>query len=127
MSIRILEGIRKSCGEDFIIGLSVSHSDTYPVLHDIGELCEIVSLHENTGHLDYVTCGSGGYLDFEKLMPTFAIGEKLTVSATAALKESVDSVKIIAESGIRTPENAESVPPTATACTALSMRLVPLV
>ena len=109
LSMRVLEGIRRACGEDFIVGLSVSHSDTYPVLQGIEELCEIVALHDATGHLDYVTCGSGGYLDFEKLMPTFAVGEKLTVSATAALKSAVSHAKVQAESGIRTPENAETV------------------
>lgn len=109
MSMRILEGIRQACGEDFILGLSVSWSDSYKVLLGIEELCEIVALHDATGHLDYVSCGSGGYLDFEKLMPTFAIGEKLTVSATAALKGAVRHAKVQAESGIRTPENAETV------------------
>jgi len=109
LSMRILEGIRAACGEDFIIGLSVSWSDSYPVLHDIEALCEIVALHDATGHLDYVTCGSGGYLDFERLMPTFTLGEKLTVSATAALKQAVHHAKVQAESGIRTPQNAESV------------------
>ncbi|WP_299846418.1 FAD-dependent oxidoreductase [uncultured Roseovarius sp.] len=109
ISMRILEGIRRACGEDFIIGLSVSISDTYPVLHGTDALCEIVALHDATGHLDYVTCGSGGYLDFEKLMPSFAVGEKLTVSATAALKQAVTHARVQAESGIRTPENAETV------------------
>ena len=109
LSMRILDGIRRTCGEDFIIGLSVSHSDSYPVLNGIDDLCEIVAQHDATGHLDYVTCGSGGYLDFEKLMPTFAVGEKLTVSATLALKGAVTHARVQAESGIRTPENAETV------------------
>ncbi|QYX57282.1 FAD-dependent oxidoreductase [Roseovarius sp. SCSIO 43702] len=109
LSMRILEGIRAACGEDFIVGMSVSWSDTYPVLHDIDELTEIVALHDATGHLDYVTCGSGGYLDFEQLMPTFAVGEKLTVPATLALKQALTHARVQAESGIRTPENAETV------------------
>lgn len=109
LSMRILEGIRRACGEDFIIGLSVSHSDSYPVLNGIEALTEIIALHDATGHLDYVTCGSGGYLDFENLMPSFAVGEKLSVSATEAMKQALTHAKVQAESGIRTPENAESV------------------
>ncbi|QGY00062.1 FAD-binding protein [Roseovarius faecimaris] len=109
MSMRILEGVRRACGEAFIIGMSVSYTDSYPVLHGLDELTEIVARHDATGHLDYVTCGSGGYLDFERLMPTFALGEKLTVDATAALKGALRHAKVQAESGIRTPENAESV------------------
>jgi len=108
LSMRILEGIRRACGDDFIIGLSVSHSDTYPVLNGIEALVEIVSLHDATGHLDYVTCGSGGYLDFEKLMPTFAVAEKMAVPATEVFKQELRHAKVQAESGIRTPENAET-------------------
>ena len=29
----------------------------------------IVALHDATGQIDYITCGHGGYLDFERLMP----------------------------------------------------------
>ncbi|WP_120499765.1 FAD-dependent oxidoreductase [Roseovarius sp. EL26] len=108
MSMRILEGIRRACGENFIVGLSVSHSEA-PVLSTIEELTEIVALHDATGHLDYVTCGSGGFLDYENLMPTFAVGEKLTVSATQVLKQELKHAKVQSESGIRTPENAETV------------------
>jgi len=109
MSMRILEGIRRACGEDFIVGMSVSTSDSYPVLHGIEALCEIVARHDATGHLDYVTCGPGGYLDLENLMPTFAVGEKPTVNACAELMRAVSHAKVQAESGIRTPENAKGV------------------
>lgn len=109
LSMRILEGIRRACGEDFIVGLSVSQSQNTEVLNSPDALCEIVARHDATGHLDYVTCGAGGYLDFEHLMPTFVLGEKPTVSTTAALKSSLTHAKVQAEAGIRTPENAESV------------------
>ncbi|SLN27906.1 putative N-methylproline demethylase [Roseovarius albus] len=108
MSMRILEGVRRACGEDFIVGMSVS-SSAVPVLSATEALTEIVALHDTTGHLDYVTCGSGGYMDFENLMPTFAVGEKLTVSTTEVLKRELTHAKVQAESGIRTPENAETV------------------
>jgi 2,4-dienoyl-CoA reductase-like NADH-dependent reductase (Old Yellow Enzyme family)/thioredoxin reductase len=109
MSMRILEGIRSACGEDFIVGMSVSHSDSYAVSLGIDALTEILALHDATGHLDYVSCGSGGYLDFEKLMPTFVMGEKPTVPATEVFKRELKHAKVQAESGIRTPDNAESV------------------
>jgi len=109
MSMRILEGIRRACGEDFIVGMSVSHSQTYPVLNRIDETAEILSRHDATGHLDYVSCGSGGYLDFETLMPTFVMGEKPTVAATEVFKAALKHAVVQAESGIRTPDNAEAV------------------
>jgi 2,4-dienoyl-CoA reductase-like NADH-dependent reductase (Old Yellow Enzyme family)/thioredoxin reductase len=109
ISMRILEGIRKACGDDFIVGMSVSYSDSYSVSLSIEQTNEILALHDATGHLDYVSCGSGGYLDFEKLMPTFALGEKLTVPATEVFKRELKHAKVQSESGIRTPENAETV------------------
>ncbi|RVD31900.1 oxidoreductase, partial [Mesorhizobium sp. M8A.F.Ca.ET.023.02.2.1] len=57
----------------------------------------------------YVTCGTGSYFDFYKIMPTFVYPEKLGADLAAVLKSTVRHALITAESHIRTPENAESV------------------
>jgi 2,4-dienoyl-CoA reductase-like NADH-dependent reductase (Old Yellow Enzyme family)/thioredoxin reductase len=108
-SRRVIEGIRRACGEDFIIGLAVSTSDAHDVLLSVEALCEVVALHDATGHVDYVTCGHGGYMDFERLMPTFLFPEKLTAPVTAHLKAAVTHAKVTSEAGVRTPENAETI------------------
>lgn len=109
MSRTIIEGIRKACGEDFIIGLAISTSDAYDVTLQGEALAEVVALHDATGHIDYVTCGHGGYLDFQRLMPTFLYAEKLTAPFTEELKKVVKHAKVTSEAHIRTPENAEAV------------------
>lgn len=108
-SRRIIEGIRRACGEEFIIGLAVSTSDLHQVTLQVESLLEIVALHDATGHVDYITCGSGGYLDFERLMPTFLFGEKLTAPVTEQMKAVVKHTRVTSEAHIRTPENAEAV------------------
>ena len=108
-SRRIIEGIRRTCGDDFIIGLAVSTSDSQDVLLSVEALSEIVALHDATGDVDYITCGHGGYLDFERLMPTFLFGEKLTAPVTEVLKRVVKHAVVTSEAHVRTPENAESV------------------
>lgn len=108
-SRRIVEGIRRACGDDFIIGLAVSTSDAHDVMLGVEALCEIVALHDATGDIDYVTCGHGGYMDFERLMPTFLFPEKLTAPVTAHLKAAVRHAAVTSEAGVRTPENAESI------------------
>lgn len=108
-SREILTRIRKTCGPDFIVGLAVSDEPDVKVALQRDELAEIVKLHDEPGLLDYVTCGSGGYLDFYKLMPTFLYPEKLGVDLASALKRVVRNAVVIAESHIRTPENAETV------------------
>lgn len=72
-------------------------------------LAEIVALHDATGHADYVTCGHGGYLDFERLMPTFLYSEKLPAPFTEELKRIVRHAKIVSEAHVRTPENGETI------------------
>jgi 2,4-dienoyl-CoA reductase-like NADH-dependent reductase (Old Yellow Enzyme family) len=108
-SRRIIEGIRRACGEDFIIGLAVSTSDSQEVILQGEALTEIVALHDTTDHIDYVTCDHGGYLDFERLIPTFLFSKKLTAPFTEMLKGVVKHAKITAEAHIRTAENAEAV------------------
>ena len=105
----LIEGIRRACGEDFIIGLAISHSPAYSVTLGIEAMSEIVALHDATGHVDYITCGAGSYLEFDAIIPPFTHGEKLTVPMTSVLKGVVKQARITAEAGVRTPENAESI------------------
>ncbi|MFS8054072.1 FAD-dependent oxidoreductase [Rhizobium sp. BR 317] len=108
-SREIMTRIRALCGPDFIIGLAISDEPDHSVALTRDELAEIVALHDDLGLIDYVTCGSGGYLDFHKLMPTFLYPEKLGVDLAATIKRAVKNAVVIAESHIRTPENAETV------------------
>lgn len=109
LSRRIIERIRRECGEEFIIGLSISHSTGYSVTLGVEALAEVVALHDATGHVDYVTCGSGGYLDFDSIIPPFVQEERPVTSIAAELKAVLRHARVTAESHIRTPENAEAV------------------
>lgn len=109
MSREILTRIREVCGPDFIIGLAISDEPDHTVALQKPELAEIIKLHDDDNLMDYVTCGSGGYLDFYKLMPTFIYPEKLGADLAATVKKVVRNAVVIAESHIRTPENGETV------------------
>jgi len=101
--------IRKVCGEDFIIGLAVSDEYDVEVALQRESMAEIIARHDQDALMDYVTCGSGGYFDFYKLMPTFMYGEKLGADLARTLKSVVKNCLITAESHIRTPDNANEV------------------
>ena len=109
MSFEIMTRIRETCGPDFIIGLAVSDDSTNSVSLQHQELAEIVAWHDERRLMDYVTCGSGGYLNFYPLMPTFLYPEKLGADLASVLKRVVKHAVVTAESHIRTPENAETV------------------
>ncbi len=109
ISREITTRIRETCGSDFIIGLAVSDEPDQTVALSRDELAEIVALHDELGLIDYVTCGSGSYIDFYKIMPTFLYPEKLGADLSSTVKRAVKHAVVIAESHIRTPENAETV------------------
>lgn len=101
--------IRAACGDDFIIGLAVNDEPDVPAALGREALAEVIALHDAEEAMDYVTCGSGSYFDFYKLMPTFLYPEKLGVDLAAHLKGVVRNAVVTAESHIRTPDNAEEV------------------
>ena len=106
----LIDRIRRDCGEDFVVGLAISYSPAFSGTTLSAEsLCEIIDLHDRTGHVDYVTTGFGSYLEFEGIIPPFTHAEKLTTPLTAQLKALVKHAKITSEAGIRTPDNAETI------------------
>ncbi len=109
ISREIATRIRKLCGEDFIVGLAVNDEPDVDVALSRESIAEIVALHDRGALFDYVTCGSGSYFDFFKLMPTFLYPEKLGVDLASELRSVVSHALVTAESHIRTPDNAEAV------------------
>ncbi|MEM7562483.1 MAG: FAD-dependent oxidoreductase [Pseudomonadota bacterium] len=107
LSVSIINAIRKACGEDFIIGMSIGFAETTPYLMSLEEFQEAISMHDETGNLDYISCGSGNYVDYDRVMPTFVHGEKLGVPLAGALKSVLKQARVTAESHVRTPENAD--------------------
>lgn len=109
MSREVMTRIRKVCGDDFIVGLAINDEPDVEVALQREALAEIVDLHDRDHLVDYVTCGSGSYFDFYKIMPTFLYPEKLGADLAGVLKSTVRHALVTAESHIRTPANAESV------------------
>ena len=109
LSREIMTRIRKLCGDDFIIGLGISHDPHAQVTLQEEAMCEVIDIHHQADLMDYVTCGTAGYLDFYRLMPTFQHPEKLGVPLASTLKQTFGRLPVCAESHIRTPDNAEAV------------------
>ena len=108
-STEMIERIRKYVGEDFIVGLAVSVDPDADVTLSLEQLQEIARHHDERGLMDYITCGTGNYLDFGKLIPTVMYEDKFGVPFAAGLKEAVTHARVQAESHIRTPDNANYV------------------
>ena len=108
-SREIITRIRKLCGDDFIIGISVSDEPDFEVALQRESLAELIALHDRDQLIDYVSCGTGSYFDFYKLMPTFLYPERLATELSQTLKSAVSHALVTMESHVRTPENAEAV------------------
>jgi electron transfer flavoprotein alpha subunit len=50
----------------------------------------IASYHDERALIDYITCGTGSYFDFDKVMPTFLFADKLG-AAIGASRAAVDA------------------------------------
>lgn len=109
-SVEMLERMRRAVGEDFIIGLTVSGAEPSPAGLSLADKQEILSLLDERGLIDYVSCGTGSYLyDFGKIVPSFHYEMKLGASDAAAYKSVLKHARVTAEARIKTPENAEEV------------------
>ncbi len=108
-STELCSRIRAAVGEDFIIGMAVSIDPEIDVALSVEAMQEILSYHDSRALIDYMTCGTGSYFDFYKLIPTFLYEDKLGAPLAAALKSVASHTRVQAESHIRTPENANYV------------------
>jgi len=108
-STEVLTRIRELCGQDWIIGMAISVDSSRPDVLSVADQQEIAAWHDARGLYDYVTCGTGSYFDFTKIIPPFVYEDKLGAPFAEALKQVVKHVRVQAESHIRTPENADYV------------------
>jgi 2,4-dienoyl-CoA reductase-like NADH-dependent reductase (Old Yellow Enzyme family) len=108
-STEVLTRMRQLAGEDYIIGMAISVDVTRPDVMSIADQQEILAYHDERGLYDYVSCGTGSYYDFTKIIPTFVEADKLGAPFAEALKQVAKHVRVQAESHIRTPENADYV------------------
>ena len=109
-SVAVLEGIRRMAGEDFIIGMTVSGAEPTPAGLSLADKQEILSILDERGLIDYVSCGVGSYLhDFSKIVPSFHFDMRLGESDAPAYKSVLKHARVTAEGRIKTPENAEDV------------------
>lgn len=105
----LLAAIRRKVGEDFIIGMAISLDPGSPAALTIEQQIEIALFHEKLGLYDYTTLGTGSYFDFTKIIPPFVYEDKMGAPFAEKMKAAMTTMRVQAESHIRTPENADYV------------------
>ncbi|MBT5435186.1 MAG: NAD-binding protein [Alphaproteobacteria bacterium] len=105
----LLTAIRQACGEDFIIGLSVSGDDLSEKGLPLEEVKRIVAWHDVRHLMDYVSVGTGSFYDFSQIIPAFMYDQMKGPPLAAEIRSVVRNAVVQAESHVRTPENADKV------------------
>ena len=109
-AVRIIEGIRRQVGQDFVIGMAISGAEPYPGGLSLADKAEICAWLDQRALVDYFTVGTGSYLNnFEGIVPSFLTEPLLGTKDAAAIKRVVRHARVQAEARIRTPANGEQV------------------
>ena len=105
----IADGIRKACGPDFIVGMTVSGAEPYPGGLTMADKQEIFAWLDERGLADYFSCGTGSYINqYTSIVPGFHHATPLGTEDAAAIKRVVKHALVTAESRVKTPERAEA-------------------
>ena len=105
----IVEGIRKACGPDFIVGMTVSGAEPYPGGLSMADKQEIFARLDGRGLADYFSCGTGSYLNhFSKIVPSMHFDTPLGPPDAARIKAAVKHALVTAEARVKTPARAEA-------------------
>jgi len=108
-AIEILDGIRKKCGEDFVIEFRVSADEMHPDGMHFEETKEYLKMLEDKIDIVNVSCGlhsDMGY--FSYWQPGMYMGRMVNVPYAAELKK-ILKCKITAVAGITHIDNAEKI------------------
>ena len=108
-SVEILSAIRKRVGDDFIVGVCVSVDSDFEEVLSLEDQQTIASFHDERGLFDYITCGTGGYYSYGKIIPSILFADRLGAPYAEGLKQVVKHAKVQCESHIRTPDAADYV------------------
>ncbi len=110
LSSEIATRIRKACGQDFIVGMTISGAEPYPGGLSIEDKQEIVQWLDERGLVDYFSVGQGSYLNqFNKIVPGIHFDMMLGPPDAAKFKEVTKRALVTAEARVKTPANAEQV------------------
>ncbi len=106
---RIVEGIRKACGPDFILGMTISGAEPYPGGLTMADKQEIFAWLDERGMADYFSCGTGSYMNqFSRIVPSFHFDSPLGPPDAEQVKAVVQHALVTAEARVKTPARAEA-------------------
>lgn len=106
---RVLSGIRQACGDEFIVGIKITHPEPDGGLTLEDKLAIVATLDEES-LVDYVSVGRGSLLSRTKFnTPSFHFPMREMEPVAAALKRRLGRALVILEARVKTPAAGEEV------------------
>lgn len=103
---RILDATREETGRDMIVGVRINSDDGMDGGLGPNEWAEIARRLEATGHLDYVSCSHGTYLNRMLIYPTAPETHGFQMPATRVVKQAI-GLPVVGVGRVVTPEEGE--------------------
>lgn len=104
--LEIIQATREECGTDMIVGVRINSDDGHEGGLRPAEWAEIAARMTASGHVDYVSCSHGTYLNRMLIYPTSPQAHGYQMEATRQVKAAVDK-PVVGVGRIVTPAEAE--------------------
>lgn len=113
--LEIIQATREECGGDMIVGVRINSDDGHEGGLRPEDWAEIAARMTATGHVDYVSCSHGTYLNRMLIYPTSPQAHGYQMEATRRVKQAVGParaggppVPVVGVGRIVTPAEAEA-------------------
>jgi 2,4-dienoyl-CoA reductase-like NADH-dependent reductase (Old Yellow Enzyme family) len=104
--LEIIQATREECGKDMIVGVRINSDDGHEGGLRPEDWAEIAARMTATGHVDYVSCSHGTYLNRMLIYPTSPEGHGYQMAATRRVRQAVNR-PVVGVGRIVTPAEAE--------------------
>jgi len=105
----VIDEVRRSVGDDYVVGIQVNGDDFTPGGLDFEEWREVARLVAATGQIDYITVKAGTYWVPNTIVPDMQHPLGLFVPLASGVKEVVGDVNVFTVGRINDPVFAEKV------------------
>jgi 2,4-dienoyl-CoA reductase-like NADH-dependent reductase (Old Yellow Enzyme family) len=104
--LEIIQATREECGPAMIVGVRINSDDGHEGGLRPDDWAEIAARMTASGHVDYVSCSHGTYLNRMLIYPTSPESHGYQMAATRRVKQAVDK-PVVGVGRIVTPAEAE--------------------
>ena len=109
LSREVIDAVRASVGNDFVVGVRMSLSDFSEGGLTIGDAVDVARALEEDGQIDYVNVTASGQHSIHMAIAPSDVPDGWLVEMTAELKSALMRLPVFAVGGLKDPAEAEAI------------------